>query len=46
VTIVLQKDRDANWGAVENVIKAGSVDAQSMPMSRSESSDETELEEL
>lgn len=46
VTIVLPKDRDANWGAVENVIKAGAVDAGSIPMSRSDSSDETELEEL
>ena len=46
VTIVLPKDIDANWGAVENVIKAGSVDAGSIPISRSDSSDETELEEL
>jgi len=45
VTIVLPKDKDANWGAVENVIKASAV-GQSSPISRSESSDETELEEL
>jgi hypothetical protein len=44
VTIVLPKDREANWGAVENVIKGG-VPA-SAPSSRSDSSDETELEEL
>jgi len=46
VTIVLPKDRDANWGAVENVIKAGAVDTGSMSMSRTDSSEETELEEL
>ena len=46
VTIVLPKDRDANWGAVENVIKAGQVQASSAPSARAESSDETELEEI
>jgi hypothetical protein len=46
VTIVLPKDKDANWGAVENVIKAGSAMPSSMPSSRGDSSDETELEEL
>jgi len=46
VTIVLPKDRDANWGAVENVIKAGQSAEASAPMSRAASSDETELEEL
>ncbi len=45
VTIVLPKDKDANWGAVENVIKAGAVQSVSS-LSRSQSSDETELEEL
>ena len=43
VTIVLPKDKDATWGAVENVIKAGAMPATPM---RSQSSDETELEEL
>ena len=42
VTIVLPKDKDANWGAVENVIKAGQMG--STPMGSG--SDETELEEL
>jgi hypothetical protein len=46
VTIVLPKDRDANWGAVENVIKAGQSIESSAPMSRAASSDETELEEV
>ncbi|MBX4186852.1 MAG: hypothetical protein KW802_01150 [Candidatus Doudnabacteria bacterium] len=46
VTIVLPKDKDANWGAVENVIKAGSSVPSTMPMGRGLSSDETELEEL
>jgi len=46
VTIVLPKDPDANWGAVENVIKAGQSAEASAPMSRAASSDETELEEL
>jgi len=45
VTIVVPKDKDATWGAVENVLKAGQVDTSTMP-SRSQSSDETELEEL
>jgi hypothetical protein len=45
VTIVLPKDKDGNWGAVENVIKAGSTVPSTMA-SRSLSSDETELEEL
>ena len=45
VTIVLPKDKDANWGAVENVIKAGQAQASEI-ISRAESSDETELEEL
>jgi hypothetical protein len=46
VTIVLPKDKDANWGAVENVIKAGAAPATMSASSRSMSSDETELEEL
>jgi hypothetical protein len=46
VTIILPKDKDATWGAVENVIKGGASDVSSTPVSRAESSDETELEEL
>ncbi|HEX9503164.1 MAG TPA: hypothetical protein VF974_02475 [Patescibacteria group bacterium] len=46
VTIVLPKDKDGNWGAVENVIKAGAAMPSSMLSSRENSSDETELEEL
>src|SRR3989338_7193955 len=46
VTIVLPKDKDANWGAVENVIKAGEAAANMASVSRNDSSDETELEEL
>src|SRR6185436_15520688 len=45
VTIVLSKDTEATWGAVENVIKAGAAN-NDMPMSRNTNSDETELEEL
>jgi len=45
VTIVLPKDKEATWGAVENVIKAGQIPS-AMPESRADSSDETELEEL
>jgi hypothetical protein len=45
VTIVLPKDKEAGWGAVENVIKKDQI---GMPQSvtRANSSDETELEEL
>ncbi|MBX4191828.1 MAG: hypothetical protein KW804_03450 [Candidatus Doudnabacteria bacterium] len=43
VTIVLPKDTDGNWGAVENVIKAGATAPMMSPRSHS---DETELEEL
>lgn len=46
VTIVLPKDKDGNWGAVENVIKAGASMPTTMSSSRENSSDETELEEL
>ena len=47
VTIVVPKDKDAEWGAVENVIKAGtSSDGGDSPSSPKISSDETELEEL
>ena len=46
VTIVLPKDKDANWGAVENVIKACEAAANMASVSRNDSSDETELEEL
>jgi hypothetical protein len=46
VTIVLPKDRDATWGAVENVIKQGMSGADGSVPTPSKSSDETELEEL
>ena len=45
VTIVVPKDKDAAWGAVENVLKNGQMAAPTAA-SRSASSDETELEEL
>lgn len=44
VTIVVPKDKDANWGAVENVIKAGEAGIASTPMAHAQTSDETELE--
>jgi hypothetical protein len=48
VTIVVPKDKEAVWGAVENVIKggpgAGAEDTSAA--SRAASSDETELEEI
>jgi hypothetical protein len=47
VTIVLPKDKDATWGAVENVIKQGANGAAGVTTpSPTKSSDETELEEL
>jgi hypothetical protein len=48
VTIVLPEGKDANWGAVENVIKKDQIGMgmQETPVARAESSDETELEEL
>lgn len=46
VTIVLPKDKDANWGAVENVIKKDQAGMPLAPVTRAEASDETELEEL
>lgn len=46
VTIVVPKDKDANWGAVENVLKAGQITTALETPSRAQSSDETELEEL
>jgi hypothetical protein len=47
VTIVVPKDKDAEWGAVENVIKAGSGGGEGGASSGPKiSSDETELEEL
>lgn len=46
VTIVLPKDKDANWGAVENVIKKDHAGEPLEPMTRTDASDETELEEL
>lgn len=45
VTIVLPQGKDANWGAVENVIKKDMIGATSVPMSETHS-DETELEEI
>lgn len=44
VTIVLPKDKDANWGAVENVIKQGQSAVSIDPVVRAANSDETELE--
>ena len=46
VTIVLPKDKDGVWGAVENVIKQGQMSSSDAPMTRGKSSDETELEEV
>jgi hypothetical protein len=49
VTIVLPKDGDVTWGAVENVIKQGAPGSGMAGMttpSPTKSSDETELEEL
>ena len=46
VTIVVPKDKDANWGAVENVLKAGQITPSMETPSRAQSSDETELEEV
>ncbi len=46
VTIVLPEDKDATWGAVENVIKAGSAPEVSAVSRSNAHSDETELEEL
>ncbi|OGE81369.1 MAG: hypothetical protein A3H72_03755 [Candidatus Doudnabacteria bacterium RIFCSPLOWO2_02_FULL_48_8] len=46
VTIVLPKEREANWGAVENVIKQGSGVVTMSDSNDGKSSDETELDEL
>ncbi len=48
VTIVLPTGKDANWGAVENVIKQGqTVPSMEIPgTNRMQHSDETELEEI
>jgi hypothetical protein len=46
VTIVLPKDADATWGAVENVIKQGTAVNGAISSQNKKSSDETELEEL
>jgi bifunctional DNA-binding transcriptional regulator/antitoxin component of YhaV-PrlF toxin-antitoxin module len=48
VTIVVPKDQDSAWGAVENVIKQGSATEPTEISSeaRQEASDETELEEI
>jgi hypothetical protein len=48
VTIVIPKDKEASWGAVENVIKQG-MSAEPTEVSsgsRAADSDETELEEI
>jgi hypothetical protein len=45
VTIVIPKDKEASWGAVENVIKAGSMQEPTEISSSGRHSDETELEE-
>lgn len=49
VTVVVPKDKEASWGAVENVIKQGSSPSESGEFTAARSavsSDETELEEL
>lgn len=46
VTIVVPKDHDAVWGAVENVIKKDQAGMPQVPVARADASDETELEEL
>ncbi len=47
VTIVIPKDKEASWGAVENVIKAGSHAEPTEVSSGSRThSDETELDEI
>ncbi|HEV8601161.1 MAG TPA: hypothetical protein VGQ87_01020 [Patescibacteria group bacterium] len=47
VTVVVPKDKEAVWAAVENVIKNGQIAGEpSTPASRAADSDETELEEL
>lgn len=50
ITIVVPKDKEASWGAVENVIKQGSMgeptEIASGMRSSTDASDETELEEI
>lgn len=49
VTIVVPKDKDSDWGAVENVIRSGSSSADSSQVGNSKDNsnpEETELEEL
>jgi hypothetical protein len=48
ITVVIPKDREASWGAVENVIKQGSMNepTEVSSGSRAADSDETELEEI
>jgi hypothetical protein len=49
VTVVIPKDKEASWGAVENVIKAGSAHEPTEISAGTRSavhSDETELEEI
>jgi hypothetical protein len=46
VTIVVPKDKEANWGAVENVIKQNASSQTTVDEVVPRSSDEEELEEL
>lgn len=48
ITVVVPKDKDAAWGAVENVIKKGSISesSETTGISRMDASDQTELEEI
>ena len=47
ITIVVPKDREASWGAVENVIKKGSIKEPTDGVSRSDGqSEETEMDEV
>lgn len=46
VTVILPTEKEATWGAVENVIKKDQIGMQQEPVARANSSDETELEEV
>lgn len=48
ITIVVPKDKDATWGAVENVIKKGSMGdpAEGGSLSRDGVAEETEMDEV
>lgn len=46
VTIVLPKDKDATWGAVENVIKAGHIQTMDSDSEQTEVPEEKELDEI